>query len=276
MVKLPRKSVLNIIFLLGVLGFVTSLYLLWGHYFPSSSGSFCDLSSTVSCSVVNTSVFSELFGVPVALLGALWFFWLIMRCRQAQLRDGANVVDLFLWNILGLAFIVYFIIAEIALGAICLFCTVVHVLIFGMFLLSLLLYQREEKVPLLQAAREMRGWIIFGIIIFSLPFILFNALQEDQNHDSLAQCLTAKEVTLYCSSHSALCAKTRSMLGISFLSIKEVECYPGEENSQMELCSSKKITTVPTWILEKDGVEVKRAEGFQSIGELGLFADCKD
>ena len=276
MVKLTRKSVLKVMLILGVLGFATSLYLLWGHYFPSSSGSFCDLSSTISCSVVNTSVFSELFVVPVALLGVLWFLWLILRCRQAQLHDGTNVVDLFVWNILGLAFIVYFIIAEIALGAICLFCTVVHVFIFGMFLLSLSLYQREEKVPLLQAAREMRGWIFLGIIIFSLPFILFNALQEDQNHDALAQCLTAKEVTLYCSSHSALCAKTRSMFGSSFQFIKEVECYPGEDDFRAELCSSKKIMTTPTWIMEQNGTEVMRAEGFQSIEELGLFADCKD
>ncbi len=275
MAKLTRKSVLNIILIFSVLGLIASLYLLKSHYDPSSGGSFCDLSSTVSCSIVNTSVFSELFGVPVALLGALWFLWLILRCRQAQLHDGPHVVDLFVWNIFGLAFIVYFIIAEISLGAICLLCTVVHVLIFAMFLLSLSLYQREEKVPLLQAAREMWGWIIAGIIIFSLPFVLFNVLQQDQNHDSLAQCLTAKEVTLYCSSHSALCAKTRSMFGSSFQFIRVVECYPGEESSQVELCSAKNVTKTPTWIMEQKGVEVKRAEGFQSIEDLSQFAGCK-
>lgn len=275
MVKLTRKSVLNVILILAVLGFITSLYLLKNHYIPSESGSFCDLSSTVSCSIVNTSVFSELFGVPVALLGGLWFLWLILRCRQAQKSgSGTNVVDLFIWNILGLAFIVYFIVAEILLGAICLLCTLVHVLILGMFLLSLSLYQREEKVPLAQAAREIRGWIIAAVIIFSLPFILFNVLQQNQNHDSLAQCLTAKEVTLYCSSHSPLCAKTRSMLGSSSQFINEVECYSAKNNLPVELCSQKKITKTPTWVIERDGTEVKRFEGFLSVLELGQFADC--
>jgi len=277
MVKLTRKNTLNIMLIFGIFGLITSFYLLKNHYIPSGSGSFCDLSSTVSCSIVNTSVFSELFGVPVALLGALWFLWLLIRCRRAQKSGGGtNVVDLFVWNILGLAFIVYFIVAEILLGAICLLCTIVHVLILGMFLLSLSLYQREEKVPLAQAVREIRGWIIAAVIIFSLPFILFNVLQQNQNHDSLAQCLTAKEVTLYCSSHSPLCAKTRSMLGSSFQFIRVVDCYSNVENSSVELCSSKKIIKTPTWIMEKNGTEVKRAEDFWSIEELGLFADCKD
>ncbi len=276
MVQFTRKKTLNIILICALLGLITSIYLLKNHYIPSSGGSFCDLSSRVSCSMVNTSVFSELFGVPVALLGALWFLWLIIRCRQAQKSGGgASVVDLFVWNILGLAFIVYFIVAEIFLGAICLLCTFVHMLISGIFLLSLSLYQKEEKVPFARAVREMRGWIITAVIIFSLPFILFNISGNNQNHDVLAQCLTTHDVTLYCSSHSPLCAKTRAMFGSSFQFIKEVECYSGKNGSLSEQCQLKKISTTPAWIIARNGTEVKRFEGFLTINELSQFADCK-
>ena len=64
---------LHAISILSIIGLLTSLYLVYNHYAPPQAGSFCDFGETISCSLVNTSVYSELFGVPVALFGAVWF-----------------------------------------------------------------------------------------------------------------------------------------------------------------------------------------------------------
>ncbi len=267
---LTRRKILNVILLFGFLGFLASLYLLKNHYAPAGSGTFCDLSSTFSCSLVNTSHFSTLFGVPVALLGALWFLWLIARAYKARQHDGTATVDLFLWNLLGLGFIIYFIIAEIILQAVCFLCTLVHILIFGAFLLSLRLYQLSEKVPFALSVREIKWWIIAGIIIFSLPFLIFNLGLEQQNNDELARCLAAKGVILYCSSRSPLCAKTRAMFGFSFqyLSEKDIsELIPKTEQNK----------SAPVWVMKKDEIEQneqKRQEGFLSLDELREFSGC--
>lgn len=52
------------------IGTANAGYALWQHYAPAGSA-FCNLSTTFSCDVVNQSVYAEIFGIPVALLGIL-------------------------------------------------------------------------------------------------------------------------------------------------------------------------------------------------------------
>ena len=71
-----KKNILvKTILVLSLIGFIISLYLVKNHYEGSQQGSFCDFNAVASCSIVNTSIYSELFNVPVALLGALWFLF---------------------------------------------------------------------------------------------------------------------------------------------------------------------------------------------------------
>src|SRR3989344_3305200 len=84
---MKKKRLLKSFIVLSLVGILISLYLVQNHYAPPSQGSFCDLGETLSCSLVNTSVFSELFHVPVALLGALWFFSLIIFSWKALSDD---------------------------------------------------------------------------------------------------------------------------------------------------------------------------------------------
>jgi uncharacterized membrane protein len=57
---------------LSFVGFVISGVLLLNHYHAVSAG-FCGINEWTSCDVVNRSPYSEILGVPVALLGMLGF-----------------------------------------------------------------------------------------------------------------------------------------------------------------------------------------------------------
>ena len=89
MEKKSKATILKIIILLSVIGIVTSLYLVKNHYADPTKGALCDISESVSCSLVNVSIYSELFNVPVALLGALWFLVIILLSWKAIKKEDA-------------------------------------------------------------------------------------------------------------------------------------------------------------------------------------------
>src|SRR5206468_12095315 len=60
----------------AVLGLVTSSAAAYVHYhllFDPHYASFCDVNGTFNCSQVYLSRYGTAFGVPVALVGAIWF-----------------------------------------------------------------------------------------------------------------------------------------------------------------------------------------------------------
>jgi len=262
--------------ILSVLGFLTSLYLVKNHYDNPVEGAFCDISEGVSCSLVNTSIYSELFGVPVALFGALWFVILFLLSWKAMKKDGDLVSALLGWNVLGILFVIYLVVAEIILRSICPFCTIVHVIVIATLILSILLYRKEKKKPSLKKlARSLRSWIMLVLVINIVPLAVFNwPASEKVDYDPLAKCMTENGVTMYGSFRCGVCARTRNMFGSSFQYVKEIECHPQGENPQTELCLEKEIEGTPTWVLEQDGEEVKRSTGFLSIEELREFSGC--
>src|SRR3990167_10898834 len=66
-----KKAAFWVIVLCALAGIGIMSYLTYIHY--SQSKSFCDISQEVSCDVVTTSIYSEIFGIPVSVLGLLYF-----------------------------------------------------------------------------------------------------------------------------------------------------------------------------------------------------------
>ena len=273
--KKRYESFLKAIMWLSVLGLATSIYLVQNHYAPPSAGSFCDFGETVSCSVVNTSVFSELLNVPVALLGVVWFLFLLWISWNAQTKPD-NIPSLLGWNVVGIISVVYLIIAEIILESICPFCTLVHIIIIITLTLSYLLYKHLEPKPHHKdVVKAMRRWATWAVIVFGLIFLSFNLWPDDnQNYDALAQCMTDQGVVMYSSFRCGVCARTKAMLGSSFRYVNEVECHPQGPNPQTALCTSKNIQGTPTWTIERNGTEINRHTGFLSAEELATFSGC--
>jgi uncharacterized membrane protein len=116
-------------------GLAASAYLTIEHY--SSSPSYaCPESATVNCLKVTTSSYSELLGIPVALLGLLFFLAMTPLCLPIAWRwDNPWVPRLRLAGItLGVAFVIYLVWAELfRIDAICLWCTGVHAVTLALF-----------------------------------------------------------------------------------------------------------------------------------------------
>jgi uncharacterized membrane protein len=56
---------------LAAVGLGIMIYLTYLHY--AHVQSFCDISETISCDAVTKSIYSKVFGIPVAILGILYF-----------------------------------------------------------------------------------------------------------------------------------------------------------------------------------------------------------
>jgi uncharacterized membrane protein len=125
---------------LALAGFAVSAYLTFAHY-ASTSILACSGSGLVNCERVTTSAQSIVVGVPVALLGLLWFGLTAALVSPAGWRSRAPWVR---WTRLadlaaGMAMVLWLIYAELfVIRAICLWCTVVHVLVFVLFVLVML------------------------------------------------------------------------------------------------------------------------------------------
>lgn len=266
---MENKILVYIILVLSLLGLITSSYLIKDHYSQASSA--CDFSTTISCSIVNSSVFSEILNVPVAIFGAIWFIFLAGIARKA-IKKKEYVWALLVWNLIGLLSVIYLVIAEIILRALCPLCTVVHVLVLTSLVFSYLIYQKSGKHK--PNFKKLRGLMVWVILVNLIPLIVFNLGSVGKDHSELAKCLTNSGVNMYGSFRCGVCAKTRAMFGDAFQYINEIECHPQGKNSQTELCLQKNIKGTPTWILEPNSIEVKRHTGFLSTEELAEFGGC--
>lgn len=128
-------------------GLLVAAYLTVEH-FTASATLVCSSGAVVNCQQVTTSSYSLLFGVPVALLGLLYFVaggifgWLLAPRWPAGRVHAAGT----LLTGVGVGFVLYLVWAEMQLGQICSWCTVIHVLIVGLFvyyLTSLLLARMD-------------------------------------------------------------------------------------------------------------------------------------
>jgi uncharacterized membrane protein len=121
---------------LGGLG--VSIYLTIAH-FNTAVTLACPATSTVNCEKVTTSPQSYAFGIPVAVLGLAFYLflavvnspwvWRMARPPIRWARTGSMVA--------GILFVLWLVYAELfKIGAICLWCTSVHVVTFALFVLT--------------------------------------------------------------------------------------------------------------------------------------------
>jgi uncharacterized membrane protein len=126
--------------ILSILAMAVSVYLTYEHFASSGgTGLVCPIGGK-SCTTVTTSPQSKFLGVPVALLGLLYSLGMAVLNLPALWRSRSPALG---WIRLaaaaaGMVFVLWLIYAELfIIGAICMWCTVVHVLTFMLFCLVL-------------------------------------------------------------------------------------------------------------------------------------------
>jgi uncharacterized membrane protein len=121
--------------IVSLAGLAVSAYLTVEHY-SSSTTLACPETGVVNCVKVTTSSYSTLLGVPVALLGLLFFAAMSALCAPVAWRASNPWVSRarLVGAVAGVAMVVYLVWAELfRIDAICLWCTVVHALTVALF-----------------------------------------------------------------------------------------------------------------------------------------------
>jgi len=123
-----KKLHRHLLIFLGLAGAAVMSYLTNLH-FSGVEGSFCDLGHGFSCDVVNKSIYSEVLGIPVSILGLLYFFGVlfvaILRYDKTTMKWLAFLSIAFLGPSLYLTGTEIFILENI-----CVFCELSKVLIY--------------------------------------------------------------------------------------------------------------------------------------------------
>lgn len=138
------RRLLLVIAVFAVAGMVVSSVSLVHHYGTSKS-SFCDLSETVNCDIVNRSEYSTLLGVPVALIGVLGYLALFVLATFY--RGNVTTPRLLFWGACaGLGFALYLTYIEgFVLSTWCILCLSSLGAIFLITVISFLLLVLSKK-----------------------------------------------------------------------------------------------------------------------------------
>lgn len=131
--RFPRWSS-PVTLVLSVAGAGVSAYLTYEHYTTSTTLA-CPNRGVLNCLKVTSSPESKFLGVPVALLGLLYFLGMIVACLPAMWRARPPVHWMrLLASVTGVAMVVYLVYVELfVLDAICIWCTAAHVLAVALF-----------------------------------------------------------------------------------------------------------------------------------------------
>ncbi|MEL6178117.1 MAG: vitamin K epoxide reductase family protein, partial [Myxococcota bacterium] len=88
------EKTLNLMLALMVVGIALSGYLSWVHlrvtYADDTVGGLCNLSRQINCNVAAGSVWSEVAGIPIAILGAAFYLAVLVALMVWQSRGQAN------------------------------------------------------------------------------------------------------------------------------------------------------------------------------------------
>jgi uncharacterized membrane protein len=148
----PRRVEASLV--VALLGLAVSAYLTVEH-FTSPAVLACPEGATINCAKVTSSTWSFLLGVPVALLGLLFFAAMALLVSPAGWRrrrlDGLRVAG----AAAGVVMALYLVWVELfRVDALCLWCTGAHLCAIG--LLATVLWRVANRAPDDRGVRDPR------------------------------------------------------------------------------------------------------------------------
>jgi uncharacterized membrane protein/protein-disulfide isomerase len=138
------KSATRFALVCALVGLAASIAASYVHYhllFDPTYTSFCDVTTTVSCTQVYLSRYSTFRGIPVAIFGAIWFsaallLTLIGMVGTGEARENASGY-LFAASTAALAVVLYFeYVSFVILKAVCVLCLTMAAAVAALFFLS--------------------------------------------------------------------------------------------------------------------------------------------
>jgi uncharacterized membrane protein len=141
--RLTRSGVL----VASLVGLGVSIYLTFVHF--AALQLVCTVSGAVNCERVLSSGYGVIAGsaVPTSAAGIVWFgvaaVLAAVRLRAPAVAGVGRLLTA--WSWVGLVTIVYLVFVEIVeLGAICIWCTVAHLMVLTVFILTVTIRTPDE------------------------------------------------------------------------------------------------------------------------------------
>lgn len=163
---MPLSRTEKAIVALSALGTAFMGYLTYLHFKPSAS-SFCDFGAGFSCDLVNKSVYAEVMGIPVSVMGLAYFLGVAFLVIRKPIADGMRVIQLF--TAFSIVFSLHLTYIEVfVLGSVCLFCElskITMLAIMGLASRGLFYAKTPMRYPLLAAATVV-GLAFTGIATY--------------------------------------------------------------------------------------------------------------
>ncbi|GAM25586.1 hypothetical protein SAMD00019534_087610 [Acytostelium subglobosum LB1] len=276
-------SNLRIMGLLGIANLAFSFYLAFGNI---ESGT-CDISSTVSCTAVIKSSFGQIMNVPVSIFGITWNIIFLMGVCKVMMDDRVPqfLTALYIWCSLGIGFVLYFVAAEFIIGALCPFCTIVHIINITLMYFAFKLYTDLRSPPsLFNLISTLKSYLLFVFVVHMIVLIAYQAGAEEQHDEwtmsKFSQCLTEHNMVFYGSSRCGACVNQKQMFMTKdkgeadspWKYVTFVEC-----KDKHDLCTMNDIQRYPTWIKHESdgGKELERHEGVMNMFELSKMSGCQ-
>ncbi len=154
-----NKTLLKIIIVISILGILLSSYLTYLHYQPSAS-KFCVIGENFDCDIVNKSSYSEIFGIPVAILGGLTYLLFlitaILLLKNYDFNKLGKLIDeeittkkvyqfLFILAIIAFLYSLYLTSVEsIVLKTYCIFCLISFSFVIAIFIILGYVYTKKR------------------------------------------------------------------------------------------------------------------------------------
>ena len=259
-VPVARTTDLWLLLLSGV-GVVLSAYLVWTR--TAHAPVYCPLGS--GCEVVQSSRFAAVFGIPVALLGLLFYAYLFIIAAR-PLEPGRRLSLALPAAFAGVgSSAVFMVVQQTVIRATCSLCIVSALLTAA--IPALLVARRPVRIS--RAAWAASA----GAFVLAAGFLLWGyaasapAAPEAAYADGLARHLTATGVKLYGAYWCPHCTDQKQMFGKAAVQLPYVECDARSPAGKPAVCAAAKIRAFPTW-----DIAGKRYEGVLSLEELARLS----
>ncbi len=143
---MPRfvRRLLQLIAVLALGGALVSSVSLYHHY-GTSATSYCDIGENFNCDIVNRSTYSQIAGIPVALIGIIGYLAVLTLATLYRNQAGTPAV-LALGSLAGLGFALRLTYVEgFVLAAWCVLCLSSLALIASIAVFSWVLWMRARR-----------------------------------------------------------------------------------------------------------------------------------
>ena len=247
--------------LLSGAGVVLSAYLLWTR--TAHAPVYCPLGS--GCEVVQSSRFAAVFGIPVSLLGLLFYafsFLIAARPLEPGRRLGLALPAAFAG--VGSS-AVFTVVQQTVIRATCSLC--IGSALLTAAILVMLIARRPLRV-------SRRIWAAStGAFVLAAVFLLWGyaasapPAPEGAYADGLARHLTATGVKLYGAYWCPHCTDQKQMFGKAAGQLPYIECDARSAVGKPAVCAAANVRAFPTW-----DIAGKRYEGVLSLEELARLS----